>query len=285
MPHIQSLSSIVSFDAADSTAEVTEMRDLATFHEQLMNNSPTYAARVWQATELGPINVNVSHLHQDGGAASWDEDKKRHQIDINPAADVTEEVEHKSQEDRRDDARLALIFEIQNTASLSEFNQVDEAARRGDFSALAQNFASGEQALARNANDGAAVAYSRRIEEIEFSNTQMVNAIVAEMTSNGLVCWNRELPEWNNFATYYSDCIDNGHAKHYLEAYDDLAAQHNRASPVVPPPGALGGASHSSSRSSSRDSSQSSTSETGGPPQPGEEHLRPPQTQGKGLRH
>lgn len=214
MAYIQSTSSRVSFEAADHTAEVAEMRDLAGFHEQLLQNSPTYRSKVRQAEQLGPIHVSVSNIHQQAGLAGWNDNRRRHEIDINPVLETTgKRNTRKREQDRKNDARLSLIFEVQNAASLLAYNRLDDKARRGDLS-------------------GGAKEYARETERIEFNNMQAVSRIEAQMESKGLECSNKEWPNWNSFEEYYSAAVSSGHAQQYERMYRQLnQATQRRARP------------------------------------------------------
>ncbi|MFM0068849.1 hypothetical protein [Paraburkholderia aspalathi] len=223
MPIISSATnSNVSFASPDHSIEQDDAKDLANFHDRMVENCPTYARSVNEATNGSTVKISVSNVFDQAGITSYNEKKREHLIEINPSIDFSRGL-RKDKKSRKEDARLSLAFEMQNAASSRKFDALDKKAQRGGFAlSSTTTMLPVEQKLARSENDKAAVLYARETEKQEFLNTKNVAQISEELENRRLSGWGNWEFESSSFDAYYKHQIDDGHTQQYLELYDEF---------------------------------------------------------------
>ncbi|NRO99264.1 hypothetical protein GWC77_25575 [Paraburkholderia sp. NMBU_R16] len=214
---IQSDTSDVHFECTDYSAEQRETTDLATFHETMLANSPTYAASVRKATSTASVKIAVSNVFEQAGLTSFNSTRRQHEIEINPTIESPKFRTRSGVPSRKTDARLSLAFEMQNAATERQLSACDAKAKSGgyklDMRAVPPVAASLMERFGR-----AATLYAIDVESIEHSNTSKTHQIEQELAKRGADRIGETLGQ-RSFDDYLRDFIDSGHAEQYCYLY------------------------------------------------------------------
>jgi hypothetical protein len=231
---IQSETSLISFEAADNSAEMREMRDVAAFHEDLMRGSSTYADAFRAATQFGPIHVIVNNTLEGPALTTYNSDRTITTITMNPGIGAGVQPS-RGVADRTSEARYALMFEVQNATVRQEVTRLESAARRRDFSAYDQNLsATDARLLTDTVNDEITArhraVFARERERLEFNGVERAARIETEMTRSGREGSNsyRAQQNWRDFEDFLNHQIDSGHAQSALTRFDRTIADQQR---------------------------------------------------------
>jgi hypothetical protein len=223
---LQHVDPLVTFEAADHSAETLEAKDLFRYHELLMkgseNGSPgsdTYAKLIREAAQHGPIRVIVTDRIDNQAFTSY---KKNYtEIYINPSFIPDARVAA---------ARESLLFEVNNASKRTAMRALDKAASRGDLSGYEQRLGRTDLRLLQsfkgdinNEHDRFRVIRAREKARLEFNNGPMLVQIDAEMTSKRLpTCGATSGWNWNDFDHFLDRQIDMKQTDDYLKEYDGL---------------------------------------------------------------
>lgn len=221
------------------------MRDVAAFHEQLMEGSPTYADAFRAATQFGPIHVIVNNTLEVPALTTYNSDRNMTTITMNPGIGAGLQP-RRGVADRTSEARYALMFEVQNATVRREATRLESAARRRDFSAYDQNLSATDARLLGNTVNDEITArhravFARERERLEFNGVERAARIETEMTRSGREGSNsyRAYQNWRDFDDFLGHQIDSGHAQSALTRFDRTIAdqQTYEAWIVNQPPG------------------------------------------------
>jgi hypothetical protein len=182
---IHSPSSNVHFKFDAQAAEAREGRDLASFHESLQTQSPTYRNAVLDG---GLVKVKIAAALQEAGLTTYKHAKNKMRIDINPGARINEHASgmdsHSLGSLRKTEARISLVFEMFNAASKREMKQIEDKALQGGYETDARSIPEDLKEL--EAEFGKAKAlFAMDISEIEFKNTKKTHQVDDEINENG----------------------------------------------------------------------------------------------------
>jgi hypothetical protein len=225
MPTIQ-LDHPVLFRALENTVESTVKDDIEAFHTELLEVSTVYARSVKKATSQKPVVVTVTHQPLAGGAAaSSNSYGTRNYIDINPTVIINNALLRSASDARNNDARQALIFEMQNLASSRQFAVLDDLAISGHYEReVAQDrLPAVAKSLMRNEDDLPAVRFAVDVEKQEWENAKTLHAIAKKIPDSHTKykLWDLD-PVLSKFEEDLAEQIESGHAQGYLDAYDHL---------------------------------------------------------------